>query len=142
MLHHAPSAANPVNPIISLQGTNSLADEAWTGGNPEVVAIIELDPPITSGTVVALGMITNAELETVVRGPDTPGRLLLSGTRAELGRTNPTVLGNSVELLLEEVDKVLLGIEEDEEGAALDEDTSEVEVLLGTLLDVELEVEL
>lgn len=49
--------------------------------------------------MVALGRITNAELEIVVKEPVKPGKLLFSGTSTELGSTISTALGASVELL-------------------------------------------
>ena len=58
-----------------------------------------MDPTTTSGIVVALGTITNTELEIVVREPVKPSKLLFSGTSTELGSTISTVLGASVELL-------------------------------------------
>lgn len=60
-----------------------------------------MDPTTTSGTVVALGTITNGVLEIVVKEPVKPGKFVFSGTSTELGSTISTVLGlgASVELL-------------------------------------------
>jgi len=115
MLHHAPSAAKPVKPTNNFHGTKSFIDEPVTCAGPEAVGTTDVEPPITSGIVVGLEMITNAELEIVVWEPVKPGKLLV-GTSTELGSTSSNVLG-SVELV-ERLDMVL-------DAAALDDDACE-----------------